>query len=79
MAFVLETGSGTPGANAYTTPAFVTSYLTDRAREDENDWAFKVLAEQQEAMASLNQNTGSAGTTNLGALLKAKLDNSNNG
>jgi len=39
----------------------------------------KDLAEQQEAMASLNQNTGSAGTTNLGALLKAKLDNSHNG
>jgi len=28
-------------------------------------------------MASLNQNTGNAGTTNLGALLKAKLDSNN--
>ena len=35
----------------------------------------KDAADQQEAMASLNQNTGNAGTTNLGALLKAKLDN----
>ncbi len=35
----------------------------------------KDMADQNEAMASLNQNTGSAGTTNLGALLKAKLDN----
>ncbi len=39
----------------------------------------KDAADQQEAMASLNQNTGNAGTTSLGALLRAKLDNSNNG
>ncbi|WP_374521267.1 30S ribosomal protein S1 [Hydrogenophaga sp.] len=38
----------------------------------------KDAADQQEAMASLNQNTGNAGTTSLGALLRAKLDNSNN-
>jgi small subunit ribosomal protein S1 len=37
----------------------------------------KDMADQNEAMASLNQNTGNAGTTNLGALLKAKLDNNN--
>ena len=35
----------------------------------------KDMADQNEAMASLNQNTGSAGTTSLGALLRAKLDN----
>ena len=35
----------------------------------------KDAADQQEAMASLNQNTGTAGTTSLGALLRAKLDN----
>jgi small subunit ribosomal protein S1 len=35
----------------------------------------KDSADQQEAMASLNQNTGNAGTTSLGALLRAKLDN----
>jgi len=35
----------------------------------------KDAADQQEAMASLNQNTASAGTTSLGALLRAKLDN----
>jgi small subunit ribosomal protein S1 len=34
----------------------------------------KDMADQNEAMASLNQNTGNAGTTSLGALLKAKLD-----
>ena len=38
----------------------------------------KDLAEQQEAMASLSQTAGNAGTTSLGALLRAKLD-SNNG
>jgi len=37
----------------------------------------KDAADQQEAMASLNQNSGNAGTTSLGALLRAKLDNSN--
>ena len=35
----------------------------------------KDAADQQEAMANLSQNTGSAGTTSLGALLRAKLDN----
>ncbi len=35
----------------------------------------KDAADQQEAMASLNQNTGNVGTTSLGALLRAKLDN----
>ena len=37
-------------------------------------------AEQQEAMQRLSaENAGTAGTTSLGALLKAKLDNQNNG
>jgi small subunit ribosomal protein S1 len=37
-------------------------------------------AEQQEAMQRLSaENSGTAGTTSLGALLKAKLDNQNNG
>ena len=36
----------------------------------------KDMAEQQEAMANLSQqNAGNAGTTSLGALLRAKLDN----
>ncbi|MCS6810986.1 MAG: 30S ribosomal protein S1 [Tepidimonas sp.] len=38
----------------------------------------KDAADQQEAMASLSQNAGNAGTTNLGALLRAKLDSSGN-
>ncbi len=39
MTFTVETGSGTPGANAYTSIAFVDSYLTDRGRETENLWS----------------------------------------
>ncbi|MEW6695470.1 30S ribosomal protein S1 [Tepidimonas thermarum] len=38
----------------------------------------KDAADQQEAMASLSQSSGNAGTTNLGALLRAKLDGQNN-
>ncbi len=34
----------------------------------------KDAVDQQEAMASLSQNSGNAGTTSLGALLRAKLD-----
>jgi small subunit ribosomal protein S1 len=36
-------------------------------------------ADAQEAMANLSQSSGSAGTTSLGALLRAKLDNNGNG
>ena len=35
----------------------------------------KDQADQQEAMATLSQSSGNAGTTSLGALLRAKLDN----
>jgi small subunit ribosomal protein S1 len=35
----------------------------------------KDMADQNEAMASLNQTNTNAGTTSLGALLRAKLDN----
>ncbi|WP_334154524.1 30S ribosomal protein S1 [Tepidimonas sp.] len=37
----------------------------------------KDAADQQEAMANLSQTSGNAGTTNLGALLRAKLDGQN--
>jgi len=36
----------------------------------------KDQADQQEAMATLSQSSSNAGTTSLGALLRAKLDNS---
>lgn len=47
MVFIVETGSGTPGANALASVAFVTAYLTDRGREAENDWVYKTELEQQ--------------------------------
>ncbi len=37
----------------------------------------KDAADQQEAMTNLSQTSGNAGTTNLGALLRAKLDGQN--
>lgn len=50
MSLVLETGAGTPGANAYCLPDFVTAYLTDRARETENLWSTVGSPRQQEAV-----------------------------
>lgn len=50
MALVIETGSGTPGANAYCSTAFVTSYLTDRNRETENTWSTRAPAVQEAAV-----------------------------
>ncbi len=38
MALILEDGTGVSGANAYTTSAAVTTYLTERNRVAENDW-----------------------------------------
>jgi small subunit ribosomal protein S1 len=39
----------------------------------------KDAADQQEAMSTLSQSSGSAGTTSLGALLRAKLDSNESG
>jgi hypothetical protein len=49
MVFIVETGSGTPGANSFCTSSFVTAYLTDRARLAENDWATAGTTRQQQA------------------------------
>ena len=38
MSIIVETGSGTPGANAYCSGTFVTSYLGERGRSTENGW-----------------------------------------
>lgn len=38
MAFIVETGSGTPGANAYCAETFVTGYLAERGRSTEGGW-----------------------------------------
>lgn len=48
MVFVLETGNGTPGANAYTTPTFVDGYLSSRGRSDDNFWSSETLAQKQQ-------------------------------
>ena len=55
MAFVVETGAGTPNANAYATPAFVTTYLTERNRETENSWSTETSTRQQEAIVVATQ------------------------
>lgn len=52
MAFVVETGAGTPGANAYVTTAFVDGYLADRNRETENEWSTQTTARKQEAIVA---------------------------
>lgn len=49
MTLILETGAGTPNANSYVTAAFVTSYLTERARETENSWDSAGTERQEEA------------------------------
>lgn len=50
MTFVVESGSGTPGANAYTAVAFVTQYLTERGRATENGWTASSNDEKQQAI-----------------------------
>jgi len=52
MAFIVETGSGTPGANSYASTAFVTSYLTDRGRATQNGWSTLSSALQQAALVA---------------------------
>jgi len=50
MVFIVESGSGTPGANAYASVAFVTQYLTDRGRSTENGWTASSAAVKQESI-----------------------------
>jgi len=50
MTFVLETGAGTPNANAYCLASFVTAYLTDRARQTENLWSTVGTPRQEQAI-----------------------------
>ena len=61
----------------------VTAVITNIDRKSRNvslSIKAKDAADQQQAMAELNQGASAthAGTTSLGALLRAKLDNSNN-
>lgn len=39
MALIVENGSGVAGANSYVTPAYVSAYLAERNRADENGWS----------------------------------------
>jgi hypothetical protein len=50
MTFILETGAGTPGANAYTTPEFGNVYLQDRARELQNGWTTQSTLRKQRSI-----------------------------
>jgi uncharacterized protein involved in response to NO len=50
MALVVETGAGTPGANAYVPVAFVTSYLSDRGRSTENGWTASTTGAKEAAI-----------------------------
>lgn len=49
MSFIVESGGGTPNANSYASPTFVTTYLTDRGRETENLWSTITTALKQNA------------------------------
>lgn len=49
MAFIVETGAGTPGANAYAATTFITAYLTERNRATENGWTAASEAVKQAA------------------------------
>lgn len=50
MAFLVETGAGVPGANAYAPTSFVDAYLTDRARNAENGWQSLAATRKQQAV-----------------------------
>lgn len=50
MTLVVETGGGVPGANAYCTAAFVTTYLTNQARQTEGSWSTSTSAVQDAAV-----------------------------
>lgn len=52
MTFIVETGSGTPGANALASVVFVTQYLTDRGRENENGWAALSTTRKQQCIVA---------------------------
>lgn len=52
MTLVVETGSGTPGANGYTSVAFVDAYLSDRARSEENEWNIQSVDRRGQAIVA---------------------------
>lgn len=50
MTVVIERGAGIVGANAYESAAYVTAYLTARARETENNWSTSTDAQRNAAV-----------------------------
>lgn len=50
MVFIVETGAGGRSSNAYTTPGFVTAYLTDAGRVTENGWQTATPGQQEGAI-----------------------------
>ncbi len=50
MPLVIETGVGILKANAYVNIAYVTNYLTDRNRQNENNWTAAVTAVKEAAI-----------------------------
>ena len=52
MPFIVETGAGVASANAYSSVAAVTTYLTDRARQDENAWSTATSTAQEAAIVA---------------------------
>lgn len=49
MALIVENGSGVAGANSYVAPSYVSAYLADRNRADENGWTDPEGAEESAA------------------------------
>jgi len=52
MSFIVENGSGVLTANALATVAFVTTYLTERGRQEENGWDGLSTTERQIAIVA---------------------------
>ncbi len=52
MAFIIEDGTGVADANALDSVANVTSYLTDRNRQDESDWSGATTQEKEGGIVS---------------------------
>jgi len=50
MAFLVETGAGVPGANAYAPTTFADTYLADRGRSAENNWQALAASRKQQAI-----------------------------
>ena len=55
MVFIVETGAGTPNANAYTTPVFVDAYLLDENLEALNLWSTQTTTRKQQGIVAASR------------------------